>query len=113
VASLKSQSCEACQIGAPKVSENEIDELLLEVEGWTLIEDPIKKLKKVFVFKSYEDSLNFSIKIAKLANQEDHHPQIILEWAKVTVTWWSHKIEGLHHNDFICAAKTDNLFKEK
>ncbi|MDA9957990.1 4a-hydroxytetrahydrobiopterin dehydratase, partial [Gammaproteobacteria bacterium] len=44
-------------------------------------------------------------------DEEDHHPQIILEWGKVTVTWWSHKIEGLHHNDFICAAKTDQLFK--
>jgi 4a-hydroxytetrahydrobiopterin dehydratase len=110
VASLKSQSCEACQIGAPKVSENEIHELLLEIEEWTLIKEPIKKLQKVFTFKNYEDSLNFSNKIAKLADKEDHHPQIILEWGKVTVTWWSHKIEGLHHNDFICAAKTDQLF---
>ena len=108
--SLKSQSCEACQIGAPKVSENEVDELLLEIEEWTLIEEPIKKLQKVFNFKNYEDSLDFSNKIAKLADKEDHHPQIILEWGRVTVTWWSHKIEGLHHNDFICAAKTDQLF---
>ncbi|MDB3914866.1 4a-hydroxytetrahydrobiopterin dehydratase [Gammaproteobacteria bacterium] len=111
MASLKSQSCEACQIGAPKVSENEINELLLEIEEWTLIKEPIKKLQKVFNFKNYKDSLNFSNKIAKLADEEDHHPQIILEWGKVTVTWWSHKIEGLHHNDFICAAKTDQLFK--
>ena len=111
MASLKSQSCEACQIGAPKVSENELDELLLEIEEWTLIKEPIKKLQKVFNFKNYKDSLNFSIKITKLADEEDQHPQIILEWGKVTVTWWSHKIEGLHHNDFICAAKTDQLFK--
>ena len=110
MASLKSQSCEACQTGAPKVSENEIDNLLLEIEEWTLIQEPIKKLKKVFNFKNYKDSLNFSNKIAKLADEEDHHPQIILEWGKVTVIWWSHKIEGLHHNDFICAAKTDQLF---
>ena len=108
--SLKSQSCEACQIGVPKVSENEIDELLLEIEEWTLIQEPIKKLQKVFNFKNYKDSLNFSNNIAKLADEEDHHPQIILEWGKVTVIWWSHKIEGLHHNDFICAAKTDQLF---
>ena len=107
---LNSQSCESCQIVAPKVSEDEINNLLLEIKEWALIEDPIKKLQKVFSFKSYKDSLNFSIKIAKLADEEDHHPQIILEWGKVTVTWWSHKIEGLHHNDFICAAKTDKLF---
>ena len=45
------------------------------------------------------------------AEEEDHHPEIILEWGKVTVTWWSHKIKGLHKNDFICASKTDALFE--
>ena len=47
-----------------------------------------------------------------MADQEDHHPQIILEWGKVSVLWWSHKIQGLHQNDFICAAKTDSLYLE-
>ena len=46
-----------------------------------------------------------------MADQEDHHPQIILECGKVTVAWWSHKIKGLHKNDFICAAKTNNIYK--
>ena len=107
---LSTQSCEACQIDAPKVPQDQIKTLLLEIDDWALIEEPINKLKKVFSFKSYEESLDFSNKVAKLADEEDHHPQILLEWGKVTVTWWSHKIEGLHHNDFICAAKTDKLF---
>ena len=107
---LSSQSCEACKIDAPKVPRDQIKNLLLEINDWTLIEEPINKLEKVFSFKSYKKSLDFSNKVAALADEEDHHPQILLEWGKVTVTWWSHKIEGLHRNDFICAAKTDKLF---
>jgi 4a-hydroxytetrahydrobiopterin dehydratase len=109
---LSSQSCEACQIDAPKVPQDQIQILLSEIKGWVLIEEPINKInkiKKIFSFKNYKDSVDFSNKVASLADDEDHHPQIILEWGKVTVIWWSHKIEGLHKNDFICAAKTDKL----
>ena len=106
---LSSQSCEACQIDAPKVPQDQIQILLSEINGWFLIEEPINKIQKIFSFKSYKDSVDFSNKVASLADDEDHHPQIILEWGKVTVIWWSHKIEGLHKNDFICAAKTDKL----
>ena len=56
--------------------------------------------------------LDFVNKVADLAEEEDHHPEIVLEWGKVTVNWWSHKIKGLHKNDFIAAAKTDALFSE-
>lgn len=106
---LSSQSCEACQIDAPKVPQDQIQILLSEIKGWVLIEEPINKIQKIFSFKSYKDSVDFSNKVASLADDEDHHPQIVLEWGKVTVIWWSHKIEGLHKNDFICAAKTDKL----
>ena len=61
---------------------------------------------------SYEDSVAFANNVAQLAEQEDHHPEILLEWGKVTVSWWSHKIKGLHKNDLIAAAKTDSLFSE-
>jgi len=106
---LSSQSCEACQIDSPKVPQDQIQILLSEINGWVLIDEPINKIQKVFSFKSYKDSVDFSNKVASLADDEDHHPQIVLEWGKVTVIWWSHKIEGLHKNDFICAAKTDKL----
>ena len=106
---LSSQSCEACQIDAPKVPQDQIQILLSEINGWFLIDEPINKIQKIFSFKSYKDSVDFSNKVANLADDEDHHPQIVLEWGKVTVIWWSHKIEGLHKNDFICAAKTDKL----
>ena len=108
---LASSTCEACRIDAPKVSDDEASLLIKEIEGWDLINDGIKKLKKEFSFSNYSDSVDFSNKVADMAEQEDHHPQIILEWGKVTVIWWSHKIKGLHKNDFICAAKTNKISK--
>ena len=111
VSDLALNTCEACRIDAPIISDNEASMLIKEIEGWDLINDGIKKLKKEFSFSNYSDSVDFSNKVADMAEQEDHHPQIILEWGKVTVIWWSHKIKGLHKNDFICAAKTNNISK--
>ena len=108
---LASRTCEACRIDAPRVSDDEASLLIKEIEGWDVIDEEVKKLKKEFSFSNYSDSVDFSNKVADMAEQEDHHPQIILEWGKVTVIWWSHKIKGLHKNDFICAAKTNNLSK--
>ncbi len=110
---LSQSSCEACRLDAPVLSEQEIKELSPQIPSWIVHEeDGIKRLICSFAFSSYEDSVNFTNKVAKLAEEEDHHPEIILEWGNVTVSWWSHKIKGLHKNDFICASKTDDLFKE-
>ena len=110
---LSQTSCEACRVDAPVLSEQEIKELVLEIPSWIVHEEEgIKRLICSFAFSSYEDSVNFTNKVAKLAEEEDHHPEILLEWGKVTVTWWSHKIKGLHKNDFICASKTDLLFEK-
>ena len=111
MSNLVSSSCEACRIDAPSVLDDEASELIKEIEGWHLIDDGVKKLKKEFSFSNYPDSVDFSNKVADMSEQENHHPQIILEWGKVTVIWWSHKIKGLHKNDFICAAKTDKISK--
>ena len=107
---LTSRNCVACRVDAPKVSDNETILLLEEIEGWNLIDDGIKKLRKEFSFSNYSDSVEFTNKVARMADQENHHPQIILNWGKVIVLWWSHKIEGLHQNDFICASKTNELY---
>ena len=109
---LSMDKCEACNIDAPSLSDDEIKKLQPQIPSWSIIEDEeeVKRLICAFAFKDYDESLNFTNIVAKLAEEEDHHPEIILEWGKVTVSWWSHKIKGLHHNDFICAAKTDKLF---
>ena len=110
---LSQNICEACRADADALQETEIQELLPQIPSWTVCEEEsIKKLICSFAFLTYEDSVKFTNEVAKLADKEDHHPEIFLEWGKVTVTWWSHKIKGLHINDFICASKTDVLFKK-
>ena len=80
----------------------------MELDGWVIESDSgINQLTKTYKFSNYADSVNFSNKVADLAESEDHHPKIVLEYGSVEVSWWSHKIKGLHKNDFICAAKTD------
>ena len=106
--SLKESKCEACTIDAPLISDSEAKVLLLELDGWIIGSDSgINQLIKNYKFSNYAESVNFSNKVADLAESEDHHPKIILEYGSVEVSWWSHKIKGLHKNDFICAAKTD------
>ena len=105
-------SCEACRIDAPKVTNSEIESLMPQIPSWSILEnDDIKRLVCSFAFLDYDQTVNFANSVTKLAEEEDHHPEIFIEWGKVTVSWWSHKINGLHMNDFICAAKTDELLK--
>lgn len=103
--------CEACSANAIALTVREQQQLLSELDGWSLIHcDGVAQLEKVYRFKNFKQAWAFSNQIAELAEQEFHHPAIVLEWGKVTVTWWSHSIKGLHKNDFICAAKSDCLF---
>ena len=108
---LLQQKCEACKVDAPKVSDKELKEFLEQIPEWqTFTEDSELRLKRVFKFDDYTAAVKFSNKVASLAEAEDHHPAILLEWGQVEVTWWTHKIGGLHKNDFISAAKTDLIF---
>lgn len=107
---LSSKQCEACQVDAPKVTEEELHQLLVEIPNWApVVRDNIMMLERVYTFKNYKLAWAFSNKVAELAEAEFHHPETLLEWGKVTVTWWTHAINGLHKNDLICAAKTDKL----
>ncbi|MBP6496500.1 MAG: 4a-hydroxytetrahydrobiopterin dehydratase [Psychrobacter sp.] len=107
---LSQASCEACRIGAPTVSDNEATELLQQIPEWTLIEvDGIKQLQRQYKFKNFVLAMAFANELAEISEAEGHHPGILVEWGKVTVTWWSHSIKGLHRNDFVMAAKTDSL----
>ena len=107
---LSKKTCSACEIGAPLVPHDQQIDLLKDLDGWVIDDSDISKLIKEFQFKNYEQSISFTNLIANLAEVEDHHPKITLEWGRVTLEWWSHKIKGLHMNDFICAAKSDETF---
>ncbi|WP_091812240.1 4a-hydroxytetrahydrobiopterin dehydratase [Marinobacter mobilis] len=109
---LTEQSCEACQAGAPKVSADEQQALLPELPGWEVIElGGEQQLQREYRFRNFAEAQVFTNQVADLAESENHHPAILLEWGRVTVRWWTHKIGGLHRNDFIMAARTDSLFE--
>ena len=79
---------------------------------WELREEEgEKRLRRAFTFKDFAPALVFTNKVGALAEEEGHHPALLTEWGKVTVAWWTHKIGGLHRNDFIMAARTDALFE--
>jgi len=94
----------------PGLTELEIGQLIMKLPGWeTHKKKGELRLEKSFQFEDFSQALTFTNRVGKLANEEDHHPAILTEWGKVTVTWWTHKIKGLHKNDFILAAKTEQL----
>ena len=107
---LSEKTCSACEIGAPLVPNDKQIDLLKELDGWIIDNSDIPKLIKEFKFDNYGQSIRFTNLIADLAEAQDHHQKITLEWGKVNLEWWSHKIKGLHMNDFICAAKSDETF---
>jgi 4a-hydroxytetrahydrobiopterin dehydratase len=111
MAELKTEKCIACRKDSPQLSGAETAELQAQVPGWGIVtRDGIPRLERVFPFKDFAEALAFTDKVGELAQRENHHPAILTEWGKVTVTWWTHAIGGLHRNDFIMAAKTDALF---
>jgi len=102
--------CVACRRDAPTVTEAEIAELQPQVPEWEITEqDGIKKLSRAFRFDDFAKALAFTNALGELAEEDDHHPALLTEWGRVTVTWWTHKIRGLHRNDFVMAAKADEL----
>lgn len=107
---LDSIQCEICQVGAPQATEVEIAEFLPQIPQWQIIDlDGVNQLKRKYTLTDFKAALAFTNLVGELAESEDHHPEIITEWGKVTVSWWTHKIKGLHVNDFVMAAKTDQL----
>ncbi len=107
---LKQQKCDACTGDSPAVTEEEISKLHSEIPEWEVKEENgEKRLERVFKFKDFKSALNFTNKIGEEADNQEHHPALLTEYGKVTVMWWTHAIGGLHRNDFIMAAKTDDI----
>jgi len=107
---LSELKCIACRGGDPALTESEIADLIPQVSQWqVVVRDGIPQLERIFKLKNYAQALELTNKIAAIAEAEDHHPLIVLEWGRVTVQWWTHVVKGLHKNDFIMAAKTDEL----
>ena len=107
---LIEERCEACRRDSPRVTDQEIAELKPQIPDWTLVErEGIPRLERTYRFKSFVEALAFTNRVGEIAEAEGHHPAILTEWGKVTVSWWTHAIKGLHRNDFVMAAKTDRV----
>lgn len=108
---LTQKQCEACRAGAPQATEEEIKEYMPQIPEWDIVDmDGVNQLQRVYKFKNFAQALDFAVKVGEIAEAEDHHPSILVEYGKVTLTWWTHKIKGLHANDFIMAARSDKLY---
>lgn len=109
---LAGMHCEACRADAPTVSEDELKSLIKDIPDWSVeVRDGVMQLERAYRFRNFADALEFANRVGAAAEQEGHHPALLVEWGRVTVTWWSHKIGGLHRNDFIMAARTDGLLE--
>ncbi|MBM4103982.1 MAG: 4a-hydroxytetrahydrobiopterin dehydratase [Planctomycetes bacterium] len=105
---LLQKKCQPCQKGGTSLSAQQIAEYLPQLgQEWQVIEN--HHLQKTFRFKNFAEALAFTNRIGELAEQQGHHPDITLSWGKVVVDLYTHKINGLHENDFILAAQIDQL----
>ena len=105
--------CEACQPDAEKVGENELSDFLTTNSSWKLkTENRTEKLEKTFEFSNFVEAQKFANLVGELAEQEGHHPSILLEYGSTSINWWSQKIKGIHAKDLSLASKTDQLYKE-
>lgn len=109
---LSKFECIPCRGGDPQLTEAEIAELKPQVPEWNISEkDGVKRLERVFRFPNFAAALDFTNKVGRIAEEQDHHPALLTEWGRVTVTWWTHAVKGLHKNDFIMAARCDQLYQ--
>ena len=110
MSTLSQQTCEACRADAPQISDDELAELMPKLPEWApIVVDGVMQLQREYVFKNFKQAMAFSNRVGDVAEGAGHHPAILTEWGKVTVTWWSHSIKGLHKNDLIMAARTDEV----
>jgi len=110
--SLADQECEACTSEDEPLTEPEYADYLAELddEVWTVVDE--HHLDGTYAFEDFRDALEFTYEVGELAEAEWHHPDIHLSWGEVRIEMWTHKIDGLHNNDFIMAARCDDLYHD-
>jgi len=110
--SLAAEQCRACRADSPKVPEQELAELMRVLPDWRIESvENVMRINRNYRFKDFPDALAFTNQLGDLAEAANHHPSILIEWGSASVTWWTHAIMGLHRNDFIMAARTEELYQ--
>lgn len=107
---IKREKCVACSKDSPSVTEFELTGLLPFVQKWRFTEkNGVRRLDRTFKMKNFSEALKLANRVADEAETQGHHPKMVVEWGRVNISWWTHKIGGLHRNDFVMAAKTDDI----
>ena len=111
--SLCDEFCYPCTGDAPAIDDEEAKALLKQLPQWAMIHcEGVRQLQRNYKLESFTQALELAQRIGELAEAHNHHPALLVEWGKLTVTWWTHAIKGLHRNDFVMAAKTDQIFQK-
>ena len=105
---LSEQKCVPCKGGVPPLTPDEIKPLLTQLDNWQ-ISDGIQ-LQKSFKFANFVDAMNFANAITPVAEEQGHHPDLLVRWGEVKVILWTHSVDGLTNSDFYMAAKMDDVF---
>ncbi len=107
-------NCTACRKGAPVVTREEIEQFMPQLHGdWKIVNrSGIPCLERALHLENFVQALELAAAIGAIAEEQGHHPALLVEWGLLTVTWWTHAIGNLHRNDFIMAAKTDRLVNQ-
>jgi 4a-hydroxytetrahydrobiopterin dehydratase len=105
---LASKTCVPCRGGVPPLTKAEAQGYLDKASGWTLVDDG-RRIERGFTFRNFKEALDFVGKVGNLSETQGHHPDVSFGWGWAKVSWQTKKIKGLHENDFIMAAKTNEI----
>lgn len=109
---LQNESCLPCRQDATPLTADEATALLPAIPKWTLVQrDGISQLELIHRCNDFAAALALANRVGELAEAEDHHPELIVEWGRLTIRYWTHTLRGLHRNDFILAARTSRLLE--
>jgi 4a-hydroxytetrahydrobiopterin dehydratase len=107
---LASKNCVPCRGGTPPLAGKELDQLATQVPDWKVVDG--HHITRLFKFPDFRKALAFVNKAGEVAEEQGHHPDILLSWGKAEVTTWTHSINGLTESDFILAAKIDRVYSQ-
>ncbi len=111
---LNKGACEPCRAGAPTLTDTEISGLKHQIPQWKVVEkNGVRRIERAYDFPDFVTAMTFAVQIGELAETEGHHPDLHVSWGKVVIETWTHKISGLHLNDFVLAAKIDEIYESR
>ncbi len=110
---LAAREIRSYQKGEKPLNEDGLADLLPALPDWKIVErEGIPRLEKSFQFPDFQGALDFAVLVGEKAEEADHHPAILISWGRAAVSWWTHAVNGLHENDLIMAARTDQLYRD-